>query len=59
MLTYDCTSLNPVAGVVVRARNRGQLAIGWGNVAELITQIGATLVQGGTGSHSLIVNYIV
>lgn len=59
MLTYDCTSLNPVAGVVVGAGNRGQLAIGWGNVAELIAQIGASLVQGGTGSHCLIVNYIV
>lgn len=59
MLTYDCTSLNPVAGVVVRSGYGWQLAVRWGNVAELVTEVGATLVQGGTGSHCLIVNYIV
>lgn len=59
MLTYDCTSLNPVAGVVIGSRNRGQLPVGRGDVSELIPQIWTTLVQGGAGSHCLIVNYIV
>lgn len=59
MLTYDCTSLNPVAGVVVGAGHGGQLPVGRRDVAELVTQVRATLVQGGAGSHCLIVNYIV
>jgi len=59
MLTYDCTSLNPVAGVVVGSGNGGQLPVGRGDVAELIPQVRTTLVQGGAGSHCLIVNYIV
>lgn len=59
MLTYDCTSLNPVAGVVVGAGHGRQLPVRWCDIAELVTEIRAAFVQGGAGSHCLIVNYIV
>lgn len=58
-LTYGGTSLDPITGVVVGARDRRQLAVRRGDVAELVPQIRPTLVDSVTSHHGLVVNNVV
>lgn len=58
-LTYNCTSLDTIAGVIVRAGYRWQLAIRWRNVSQFVAKIRSAFVQGSAANSSLLVDHIV
>lgn len=58
-LTYNCTSLDTIAGVVVRAGYRWKLAIRWCDISQFVAKIGSTFVQGSAANSGLLVDHII
>lgn len=58
-LTYNCTSLDTIAGVIVWAGYRWKLAIRGCDVSQFIAKIGSAFVQGSAANSGLLVDYVV
>ena len=58
-LTYSGTSLDTIASVVVGARDRGQLPVRWGNVAQLVVQVWSAFVHSCVTEVRLVVYDVV
>jgi len=58
-LTYNCTSLDTIAGIVVRARYRWKLAIRWCDVSQFVAKIRSAFVQGSAPNSGLLIDYVI
>ena len=58
-LTYHCTSLDAIAGVIIGSGNGGQFTVGRGDVSKLVAQIWPSLVEGRSAYPGLLVNHVV
>jgi hypothetical protein len=59
ILTYDCTSLDAIACIVVWAWHRWQLSVWRCNVTELITKVWASLIHCRIPTSRLVVRNII
>lgn len=58
-LTYNCTSLDTIAGVIVWTGYGWKLAIRWRDVSQFVPKIGSTFVQGSAANSGLLVDYVI